>query len=224
VTPVLITLTLACATAEVSLELGMDRLFADLVNLGDFRVESYPTLGFMVSFVLAMATGSSAAAQAIFLPLSAVPIYVESNGNAKLFYALVGGVMSGSVGGDHSSPLSASSILSSVTIECDLRDHMVTQIPYILFAVLSVLVGHLPSASGNFPWYISYIFGLGLSLLFLYFMCEDRLHPEGKFDFITERFFVKRSPLLKEQQEAILAENDDKKSCDRYRLRFHFGT
>lgn len=210
VTPVLMTLTLAWASTEVFLELGMDRLFADLVNQNDFKVESYPTIGFLVSFLLALSTGSSAAAQSIVLPLLTVPIYVESNGNAELFYALVGAVISGSVVGDHASPISASSILSSVAIECDLRAHILTQTPHIFFvAFLSVIVGHLPSASETFPVYASYILGLFLSIAFIYTMCEDIMHPEGKYDFMTERYFVRRSLYLQELQDAIFAEYEE---------------
>lgn len=215
VAPVLITLTLAWATTEVFLDLGIDRLFANLIGQGGVQTEMYPTLGFMVSLVLALATGSSAAAQAIVLPLFAIPVYVESNGNAELFYALIGGVFSGSVVGDHSSPISASSILSSVAIECDLRDHLLTQAPYVLFvAVMSVLVGHLPSAFANFPYYVSYIIGLGLSILFFYFLCEEIAHEGGKFDLITEWCFVKRSPYLQELQAAIIAENEEIAAMD----------
>lgn len=211
VTPVLMTLTLAWATTALFLDLGMDRLFADLINQGNLQVEMFPTVAFFVTFLLALTTGSSIAAQTIVLPLLAVPLYVETEGNAELFYALVGAVFSGSVVGDHASPLSTSSILSSIMIECDLRDHALTQSPYILFvAFLSVLAGHIPSAFEKYPYYIGYAVGFFVMCMFVGFYCVDILNEEGKYDFITSQFVSGRyfkNTRLKDLQERICMAN-----------------
>lgn len=191
VTPVLMTLTLAWATTEVFLDLGMDRLFADLINRGNLKYQIYPTVAFTISFLLALTTGSSTVAQTIVLPLLAVPLYQGTDGNPELFYALVGSVMSGSVVGDHASPISTSCILSTFIIECDLKKHITTQTPYIVVvAFLSVLVGHLPSSYENYPYFFGYGIGGFLLGCFVYFLCEEALHEEGKYDFITERYLA----------------------------------
>jgi Na+/H+ antiporter NhaC len=210
VTPVLMTLTLAWATTAVFLDLGLDRLFADLINRGSIQTEMYATIGFFISCLLALATGSSTAAQAIVLPLLAIPLYVETDGNADLFYGLVGAVFSGSVVGDHASPISTSSILSSIIIECDLRDHILTQSPYIVFvAFLSVFAGHIPSAFERYPYYYGYAVGFVLLCCFVFFYCVDVLNEEGKYDFITSRFLSGRfaSERLKDLKTRICMAN-----------------
>jgi Na+/H+ antiporter NhaC len=64
----------------------------------------------------------------------------------------VGAVLDGAIFGDHCSPISDTTIMSSIATSCDLIEHVRTQLPYSLFvAGLAVLFAYLPSALGLAP-------------------------------------------------------------------------
>jgi Na+/H+ antiporter NhaC len=68
--------------------------------------------------------------------------------------ATVSAILGGSVFGDHCSPISDTTILSSMASSCDHVDHVRTQLPYALLAAgLALVVGYLPDALGDVsPW------------------------------------------------------------------------
>jgi Na+/H+ antiporter NhaC len=75
-------------------------------------------------------------------PLLTVPTYDASNGNAVIFYATIAGILSGSVAGDHVSPISDTTVLSCLATDCNLLRHVVTQSPYVFWmCIVSVLLG-----------------------------------------------------------------------------------
>ena len=64
----------------------------------------------------------------------------------------LGAVLDGAIFGDHCSPISDTTILSSISTQCVLIDHVRTQIPYSLFvAGLALCVGYVPGSRG-LPW------------------------------------------------------------------------
>jgi Na+/H+ antiporter NhaC len=76
-------------------------------------------------------------------------------------------VLAGAVFGDHCSPISDTTIMSSMASSCDHIDHVRTQIPYaVLMAALALAVGILPVSFG-FPYLLSLLAAIGLSLLIL---------------------------------------------------------
>jgi len=76
---------------------------------------------------------------------------------------VVSSVLAGSIFGDHCSPISDTTVLSSMSAACDHMDHVRTQMPYaLLVAVLALLFGHLATSYGT-PIWIAY----GLSILIL---------------------------------------------------------
>jgi Na+/H+ antiporter NhaC len=71
-----------------------------------------------------------------------------------IFYSSVAAVMAGAVWGDHCSPISDTTILSSLASGCDHIDHVRTQLPYaITVGAVAVVVGTLPAGYGA-PWWI----------------------------------------------------------------------
>ena len=77
----------------------------------------------------------------------------------------IGAVLTGAIFGDHCSPISDTSILSSMASSCDHMDHISTQLYYALFvAFVAVVCGYLPAAFGV-PVYI--LLPLGLLVVFL---------------------------------------------------------
>ena len=76
---------------------------------------------------------------------------------------VVSAVLAGSIFGDHCSPISDTTVLSSMSAACDHMDHVRTQMPYAVpVAGLALLFGHLATAYGT-PIWIAY----GLSMLIL---------------------------------------------------------
>ncbi|MEG1577942.1 MAG: Na+/H+ antiporter NhaC family protein [Oscillospiraceae bacterium] len=90
---------------------------------------------FVVGALISFFTGSSWGTYAICIPL-AVPMAYAFTGNelGTLVYAAVGAVVSGGLFGDHCSPVSDTTVLSSLGAACDHMDHVRTQLPFALLA------------------------------------------------------------------------------------------
>jgi len=122
------------------------------VMLGDFEFPLFlPVILFLLSGAIAFATGSSWSTMSILLPLVVGLAFglgerVEIGGAALLVLS-IGAVLEGSIFGDHCSPISDTTVLSSVASACDHIDHVRTQIPYSVFTmVTAIAVGYLPAA------------------------------------------------------------------------------
>lgn len=91
---------------------------------------------FLISAFIAFFTGTSWGVYAIMTPI-AVPLAVTLSGGVattSLVYASIAAVMGGGCFGDHCSPLSDTTILSSLGAGCDHIDHVKTQMPYAIVA------------------------------------------------------------------------------------------
>ncbi|UCC97329.1 MAG: hypothetical protein JSW66_15965 [Phycisphaerales bacterium] len=108
---------------------------------------------FFVASVTSFATGTSYGTMAILLP-TAVPIAFALDGNAYGLTTMIsiGAVLDGAIFGDHCSPISDTTIMSSIASSCDLIEHVRTQLPYsLLVAGLALLFAYLPSGLGLAP-------------------------------------------------------------------------
>ncbi len=121
-----------------------------------------PVLVFALSAAASFATGSSWGTMGILMPL-VIPIShglsiaaghpVEDPVYYTLMLGTISSVLAGSVWGDHCSPISDTTILSSMSSACDHIAHVRTQIPYALgIGVLGMIVGDIPTAYGLSPW------------------------------------------------------------------------
>ncbi len=128
-----------------------------------------PALIFVLAAATAFATGSSWGTMGILMPL-VVPLVwavLEANGQASpeyyyIIYSTVSAVLAGSVWGDHCSPISDTTILSSMASGCDHIDHVRTQIPYALVVgAVALLLGTVPTGFG-FPWWASLVLSIAV--------------------------------------------------------------
>lgn len=127
--------------------------------LGDWLpVALLPALVFLLSSVMSFSTGTSWGTMGIMMPL-AIPVAVSLTGwelGQELNYVVIvtiGSVLTGAVFGDHCSPISDTSIVSSFSSGCDPLDHVRTQMPYALVAGgLAVIAGYLPAGLGVSAW------------------------------------------------------------------------
>jgi Na+/H+ antiporter NhaC len=83
----------------------------------------------------------------------------------SILLGVISSVMAGSLFGDHCSPISDTTIMSSMASGCDHIDHVRTQLPYALaVAAIAMLVGDIPTSFGLHP---GVALPLGLVLLYL---------------------------------------------------------
>ena len=128
----------------------------------------FPALVFIIAGMTAFATGTSFGTMAILIP-TAIPVAFELDGGYGLVTVLsIAAVLDGAVFGDHCSPISDTTIMSSTASACNHMAHVRTQMPYSLtVAGFALFAGYLPSAVGAPKW-VGITAGIGLSgLLFL---------------------------------------------------------
>lgn len=122
-----------------------------------------PAIVFVLSAVIAFSTGSSWGTIGIMYPL-VIPIAIgimQGVPDFKLFLVLsISSVLAGGVFGDHCSPISDTTIMSSMASSCDHIDHVKTQIPYSLtVALVALFLGIIPVSFG-FPYAISLLLSI----------------------------------------------------------------
>ncbi|UCD82842.1 MAG: Na+/H+ antiporter NhaC family protein [Desulfobacterales bacterium] len=155
-----------------------------------------PVLTFVISAVIALATGTSWGTMAILMAL-VIPICHElaiaaGHGlESGIYYTLMVGtissVLAGSVWGDHCSPISDTTILSSMASGCDHVDHVKTQLPYAMgIGLLGMLVGDIPTAFGLSPW-ISILLGTAVIVVGVRFLFKKNDVEETEASEETDR-------------------------------------
>lgn len=115
-----------------------------------------PTIVFLIAGSIAFSTGTSWGTMAILTPLSiSLALQLDPTGGpgGSIALATCGSVLAGAIFGDHCSPISDTTVLSSRASGCDHVAHVRTQMPYaVSVASICILVGTLPSAIGFPPW------------------------------------------------------------------------
>jgi Na+/H+ antiporter NhaC len=103
-----------------------------------------PVLAFTISGFISFATGTAWGTYAIMLPI-ALPLAIQFSGDvmSPLSLATFAAVGGGGVFGDHCSPLSDTTVLSSLGSACDHIDHTRTQLPYAVTVAIAVALGYL---------------------------------------------------------------------------------
>jgi len=154
--PALLILTLAWSIGTIikaSPEeggLGLASFLSDAVVAGGFPLALVPMIVFALSALIAFSTGTSWGTFAIMIPIT-MPIVaglaqargLGVEGMAHGMFMGVSAVLGGSVFGDHSSPISDTTILSSTGASCPHLEHVGTQMPYALFVAVCSMVGFL---------------------------------------------------------------------------------
>ncbi len=108
-----------------------------------------PTLIFILGSVISFSTGTSYGTMGILMPL-AIPIgYTIGMADTNYTMVCISAVLTGAIFGDHCSPISDTTILSSMGAGCNHINHVRTQLPYAIFVgVIAILFGYLPAGFG----------------------------------------------------------------------------
>ena len=165
--PAIIILVLAWGLASVTEEMHTADFITGLLreNVG---IWIFPTLTFLLSAIVSFATGSSWGTMAILYPLFLPAAWqlgqdagLEHVALVNLFSHTAATVLCGSVLGDHCSPISDTTILSSIASSCNHIDHVRTQLPYALTTGgVSIVFGTLLVALGV-PSIFAFLIGFG---------------------------------------------------------------
>ncbi|MCC7441133.1 MAG: hypothetical protein IT285_05855 [Bdellovibrionales bacterium] len=143
----------------------------DAVRTGDFLIAVvgnslspavFPMIVFLTASATAFATGTSWGTMAILIP-TAIPIAHQLDGGSYGLTTIIclGAVLDGAIFGDHCSPISDTTLMSSIASSCDHIDHVRTQLPYALVVgLVAIVAGYLPAAQGM-PLWASLGIGIG---------------------------------------------------------------
>ncbi|WP_343009120.1 Na+/H+ antiporter NhaC family protein [Clostridium celatum] len=145
-------LILAWSLSSVIKELGTAKYLVTLLS-GSIPYFLLPSLIFILGAVISFATGTAYGTMGILMPL-AVPLAYSINPEMSFLIVSTSAVLTGAIFGDHCSPISDTTILSSMGAGCNHIEHVKTQIWYSLFvAVITILFGYIPAGFG-LPIYI----------------------------------------------------------------------
>ncbi len=176
-------LVLAWALADITKDMHTADFISNTLIATNVSPYLLPSLTFILSALIAFSTGSSWGTMAILYPLilpaswalchSAGMNNLES---MDIFYITVSAILAGSVLGDHCSPISDTTILSSLASSCNHIEHVRTQLPYALtVGSIAIFAGLLPAAYGVSSWIL---IPLGFILLFLIVKFFGKKHEE----------------------------------------------
>lgn len=169
--PAIVILVLAWSLAGMTEEMNTAGFIGDLM-IGKVSPVLLPLITFVAASVIAFSTGSSWGTMAILYPVVigtswhlGMDIGLTSPENYYILTNVVSAVLAGSVLGDHCSPISDTTILSSLASSCNHVDHVRTQLPYALTVGIVAMGGGTLLSSVGVPVWLCYI--LSIIVLFL---------------------------------------------------------
>jgi len=136
-----------------------------------------PAAVFVVAALVSFSTGTSWGTIAILTPL-AIPLLLEAAPHPGTLLPLcVSAILGGSVFGDHCSPISDTTVMSSMASGSDHVDHVRTQLPYALLAAgIACLVGYLPMGLWGLSEFIAFPLVI-LSTLLAFHLLSTKVRP-----------------------------------------------
>lgn len=158
--PAIVVLVLAWSVSSICKPGGLNTAGYIIENIGDgVAPELMPTLAFVISGAVAFAIGSSYTTMGLLIPLfmSLVGYMLATKGGVTpedpLMLSSIGAILAGSIFGDHCSPISDTTVLSSAGARCNHLRHVATQMPYaITVGTIAIVFGYLPAGYGMNPW------------------------------------------------------------------------
>lgn len=159
-----IVLVLAWAIGDVCKDLLTGPFLVE-ISSGNLSPNFLPTVTFLLSAAVAFSTGTSWGTMAIVMPLAIRLAWqlpsqqgMDSGAVEVILVSTIAGVLAGATFGDHCSPISDTTIMSSMASGCNHIDHVRTQIPYALVtAAIAIFLGTIPAAYGVNPWMLNIV-------------------------------------------------------------------
>ena len=162
-------LTMAWSIALITKDMHTAEFVSNLLVQWSLSPMLVPVLTFLLAALIGFSTGTSWGTMAILYPLILPSSWLLCQGQGlsveatmPLFYNVVASVLAGSVMGDHCSPISDTTIMSSLASRCDHLQHVGTQMPYALtVGIVALLFGVLPTALGLSSW-VAFLMGFAV--------------------------------------------------------------
>ncbi len=179
----MIILVLSWALADITQSLHTSDFLINFLG-ANLNAAFLPSISFILAGIIALTTGTSWGSMGIMMPL-VLPLswsMLSMDGgagmeNSPVLFASIAAVLAGASWGDHCSPISDTTILSSIASECDHIEHVRTQLPYAAFiGIVSVLFCTLPVGFGV-PWWLCLIFsGSFVWFILIYFGSKSEIN------------------------------------------------
>ncbi|WP_133126120.1 Na+/H+ antiporter NhaC family protein [Vibrio sp. 10N.286.49.B3] len=141
-------LVFAWSIASVISDMQTGTYLSSLVQ-GSINPHWLPVILFLLSGIMAFSTGTSWGTFGIMLPIAGD---MSAATDIALMLPMLSAVLAGSVFGDHCSPISDTTILSSTGARCNHIDHVATQLPYALSVALVSVVGFIVLGMTDSVW------------------------------------------------------------------------
>lgn len=164
--PACVILTMAWTISGVCRDLlRTGQYVADLVESSGIPVNILPAIIFLVACLLAFATGTAWGTFGILIPII-LPVCEQTA--PELLVICLSATLAGSVFGDHTSPISDTTILSSTGAECNHLAHVGTQAPYACTVAACCFIGYLIAGfTANMGYALNLVLSLGIGLVIL---------------------------------------------------------
>lgn len=138
--PAVYILVFAWAIVDLIGRLETGSYLAGIVESSNMNTAFLPIILFVIAGVMAFSTGTSWGSFGILLPIAGD---IAAATDVSLLLPAMAAVLAGAVFGDHCSPISDTTILSSTGAGCNHIDHVLTQLPYALISAAFAIVGYL---------------------------------------------------------------------------------
>lgn len=170
-------LTMAWSISLITSDMHTAEFVSQLLLKWSLSPVLVPMLTFILAALIGFSTGTSWGTMAILYPLIlpaswmlCINAGMSVDATMPLFYNVVASVLAGAVMGDHCSPISDTTIMSSLASGCDHLQHVGTQMPYALtVGCVAVFIGVLPTALG-LPSWIAFLMGLAVLAVIVRFV------------------------------------------------------
>ena len=176
--PAILILTFATSLKNMTASLGAKYFVADVMSSAAGGLDKFlPAIIFLVACGLAFATGTSWGTFGILIPI--VTYIFTGSDQSELMVIGISACLAGAVCGDHCSPISDTTIMSSAGGQCNHINHVSTQMPYAISVAAISFVMFIIAGFVQNPW-ICLAGGIVLTVLFLFVMKKIMAKKYGK--------------------------------------------
>lgn len=138
--PAIYILVFSWTIIDIIKELGTGKYLGNIVEQSNMNVMFLPLILFVVAGFMAFSTGTSWGTFGLMLPIAGD---LAAATDISILLPVLAAVLAGAIFGDHCSPISDTTILSSTGAGSHLMDHVLTQLPYALIVAFITIIGYL---------------------------------------------------------------------------------
>ncbi|AXH99706.1 Na+/H+ antiporter NhaC family protein [Sporosarcina sp. PTS2304] len=169
--PAILILIFAWGLTELIATLDTGLFLSTMVEQLNIPVAFLPVLIFILAGLMAFSTGTSWGSFGILMPIAGT---IMVNAAPELLLPALAAVLAGAVFGDHCSPISDTTILSSTGAGCNHMDHVATQLPYALVAASVAAIGYFVLGLTGSVWIGLVAVVIILIVLFTYWSAKGK--------------------------------------------------